>query len=249
MKFAERFQLFVRLHFLQMLWNFKGMQNLGCLFTLRPVLGRLYDGAERTEAERRHALFFNTHPYFASICFGVVVRMEEDVKSGAFKKPEMIPILKNRMSGPLAAVGDAFFWETVRPIMASLAVLAAFVFGPGSAPSLIVLAGVVAMYIAQAEAIRWQGLGWGYRYGLEVVEVLKRKDFQGSMRRIRNAGAFLLGIASVVYLLQESPLSPTHLLVRAAILVLLLAATARKLSPTVMLYVVAAAGFFLGVML
>lgn len=249
MKFGERFHLFVRLHFLQMLWNFKGMQNLGCLFTLRPVLHRLYDGAERVEAERRHALFFNTHPYFAAICLGVVVRLEEDVKSGAFKKPEMIPVLKNRMSGPLAAVGDAFFWETVRPIMASLAVLAAYVFGPGSPLSLLVLAGVVAMYIVQVEAFRWQGLGWGYRYGLEVVEVLKRRDFQGSMRRIRNAGAFLLGIASVAYLLQEAPLSPAHVLVRAAILTLLLAATARKLSPTVMLYVVAAAGFLLGVML
>lgn len=249
MKTSEKFEIFVRLHFLQVLWNFKGMQHLGCLFCLRPLLRRLYVGGEYAEAEKRHVSYFNTHPFFVSVCLGVVVKLEEQLKEGEFKKPELIPVFKNRMSGPLAAVGDAFFWETLVPTLASLGVVAVHLFGAGSTQAIATIAILLSIYIASVELIRWQGLGWGYQHGLGVVDVLKQRDFQGSMRRIRNAGAVLLGAASVFFIIQDGPLNLLLPLLRAAVLLGLIYATLAKISPTVQLYFMAAAAFGAGYLL
>lgn len=248
---GERWSLFLRMHALQVAWNFKGMQHLGFLFALRPVLRRLWHGEAYAEAERRQVQFFNTHPYFAPICAGVVVKFEEELAAGTFAKAEMIPVLKNRMSGPLAAVGDAFFWETLRPVMASLAVLGVYAFGPASMTAVATIIILGCIYILPVTLVRWQGLDWGYRYGLGVVEILKRRDFHGSMRRIRNGGALLLGGAAVWFV--AGPVTPQldvrTFAARACILALVLWGSMRKISPTTLLYVVALLGVIVGALL
>lgn len=249
MTFAARWRIFVRLHFLQILWNFKGMQNFGCLVALRPFLARLWSGKDYLEAERRQGSFFNTHPYFAPICIGVTARLEEDLAAGRFDKPEMIPVLKNRMSGPLAAVGDAFFWETLRPILAGLAVFAVYYFGPETREAVWTVAILVLAYVLPIELIRWNGFDWGYRHGLGVVEILKRKDFQGSMRRIRNLGALVLGAATVLFIAGGQDFDIATVLLRTAVLLLLLAGSMKKWSPTALLYLLIAAGFVAGMAL
>ncbi len=249
MTFSERFIIFVRLHFLQLLWNFKGMQHFGFLSALRPVLRRLYSGDAYIEAEKRQGQFFNTHPCFAPICVGVVARLEEELKAGTFQKAEMIPVLKNRMSGPLAAVGDAFFWETVRPIVGSCAVFAVYAFGAGAPSATLGIACFVLVYIFLVESIRWRGLGWGYAYGLGVVDLLKKKDFHSSMRTLRNVGALGLGIATVFFLAGDTEAVTWEHGARAAAMGLLLWGAMKKLSPTLMLYLLVAGGMALGMFL
>ncbi len=249
---GERLSLFLRLHALQVAWNFKGMQHLGFLFAIRPVLKRLWDGQRYLEAEQRQVQFFNTHPYFAPICLGVVVKLEEDLAAGnASVKAELIPVLKNRMSGPLAAVGDAFFWETLRPVLASLAVLAVYAFGPGSFEAVTALFILGACFVLPVELVRWQGLGWGHDHGLGVVEVLKRRDFHGSMRRIRNFGALLLGGAAVAWVAEDASLKEhmPALIARSVVLIIALWGALRKLSPTSMLYLTAVLGIAAGMFL
>lgn len=252
MRFGERLSVFARLHALQVVWNFKGMQHLGFLHAIRPVLRRLWDGERYLEAEQRQVQFFNTHPYFAPICAGVVAKLEEDLAAGsASVKAELIPVLKNRMSGPLAAVGDAFFWETLRPVMASLAVLAVYAFGPATDEAVIALLVLGVAYVLPVEIIRWQGFDWGHAHGLGVVEVLKRRDFHGSMRRIRNFGAVLLGFAAMAWTAGEAraAVDVPALAVRASILGLVIWGALRKWSPTTMLYLAALLGFAAGVFL
>lgn len=254
---SEKFGIFLRLHALQVSWNFKGMQHLGFLYAIRPVLARLWDGERYLEAEKRQVQYFNTHPYFAPICAGVVARLEEDLAAGsASVKADLIPVLKNRMSGPLAAVGDAFFWETLRPVMASLAVLAVYAFGAGSFEAVVALLVLGAAYVLPVTLVRWQGLGWGYDHGLGVVEVLKRRDFQGSMRRIRNFGAILMGGAAVAWVAGDAGLGPERiaadlpaLAARAAILLFALWGALKKWSPTFMLYLAVLAGVLVGAVL
>jgi PTS system mannose-specific IID component len=248
--FAERLAVFVRLHFLQCCWNFKGMQHFGCLTALRPALHRLYRDGEYIEAERRQGQFFNTHPYFAPICVGVVVKLEEELRSGSFTKPEMIPILKNRMSGPLAAVGDAYFWETLRPALSALAVFSVYLFGAGSDASIVILAGLLLAYILPVELIRWQGFDWGYVHGLAVVDLLKKRDFHGSMRRIRNIAALGLGAATVFFLAGDgSRVIPVETGLKALVLAALITLSTKKFSPTTMLYLTAAVGMAAGIWL
>ncbi len=116
--------IFLRTFFLQALWNFERLQNVGFLYILYPVLKKLYpDKEKRKEALLRHIGFFNTNPYMVTIIIAMVLNVENDIAVGKeqnLKKPE---IIKSLMAGPVAAIGDHFFWGTVRPLMSFIAIL------------------------------------------------------------------------------------------------------------------------------
>ena len=116
--------VFLRTFFLQALWNFERLQNIGFLYILYPVLKNLYpDKEKRKEVILRHLGFFNTNPYMVNIIVAMVLNCEKNISSGKetnLKKPEMI---KNLMAGPVAALGDSFFWGTWRPFVSFVAIL------------------------------------------------------------------------------------------------------------------------------
>ena len=116
--------IFLRTFFLQALWNFERLQNIGMLYILYPVFKKLYaDKEERKQALLRHIGFFNTNPYMANIIIAMVVNCENNIASGKeqnIKKPDMI---KSVMAGPVAAIGDSFFWGTWRPFVSFVAIL------------------------------------------------------------------------------------------------------------------------------
>ncbi|MFA6913824.1 MAG: PTS system mannose/fructose/sorbose family transporter subunit IID [Endomicrobiia bacterium] len=117
-------RLFLRTFFIQSLWNFERLQNIGFLYVLYPVFKKLYpDKDKRKEVLLRHIGFFNTNPYMANIIFAMVINSEKAIASGediSIKKPEMIKAI---MSGPIAAIGDSFFWGTWRPFVSFIAIL------------------------------------------------------------------------------------------------------------------------------
>lgn len=116
--------IFLRTFFLQALWNFERLQNVGFLYILYPALKRLYpDKEKRKKVLLRHMGFFNTNPYMATIIIAMVINSEKKIalkKDTDIKKPEMI---KTLMAGPVAAIGDSFFWGTWRPFVSFVAIL------------------------------------------------------------------------------------------------------------------------------
>ena len=116
--------IFLRTFFLQALWNFERLQNIGFLYILYPVIKSLYkDKEERKKVLLRHIGFFNTNPYMANIIIAMVINAENNIASGQeqnIKKPEMI---KSVLAGPVAAIGDSFFWGTWRPFVSFIAIL------------------------------------------------------------------------------------------------------------------------------
>lgn len=108
-------RVFFRSLFLQASWNPRGMQNLGLAYALFPALQRLYPAREaQTAAVRRHLAFFNTHPYVAAAIVGGVLFHEERIARGE-EPPETVVAFKAALMGPLAALGDGFFWLSLRP--------------------------------------------------------------------------------------------------------------------------------------
>jgi PTS system mannose-specific IID component len=106
-----------RSFFIQGAWNFKGMQNVGFVYSMVPGLKALAsDGLEKAAA--RYLRFFNTHPYMAPTIMGVLLNLEE---AGETEKADK---LKQTLSSALAAIGDTFFWATLKPIVALLILLA-----------------------------------------------------------------------------------------------------------------------------
>ncbi len=187
----------LRSFFLQCGWNFERMQNLGWAFCLWPALKRLYPDAEgRSGAMKRHLEFFNTHPYLASPILGCAIAAEERLARGggdAVAGEAEISSIKMGMMGPLAALGDRFFWATLRPL-AALTALALIWLLPASGG--VTVAGValfLALFNLPHLGIRFFGIFRGYRAGPGVIDFLRRLEVQKAARWMRRAGLLVLG--------------------------------------------------------
>ncbi|HSN93249.1 MAG TPA: PTS system mannose/fructose/sorbose family transporter subunit IID [Anaeromyxobacteraceae bacterium] len=187
-------RVFWRCLFMQAAWNRRGMQNLGFAYAIDPALRRIYpDPARRAEALGRHLGFFNCHPYMAAAIVGGAIHHEERVAAGS--EPTGMPLqYKQTLQGPLAAVGDGFFWTALRPLFGALAALGALLFG-GLA---IVVA--LAVYNAIHVALRARLFLAGYRRGDAVVEEIARLSLPVTAERLRSAGAAACGAAAAVVL-------------------------------------------------
>jgi PTS system mannose-specific IID component len=114
-------KMFLKSFFVQSLWNFERLQNIGFLFVIKPFLDDIYQGeTQRKEAMLRHIGFFNTHPYMANIIASVILNVEKQKSEGLEVRD--VNFIKNSLAGPLAAIGDSFFWGTVRPVVSFICV-------------------------------------------------------------------------------------------------------------------------------
>ena len=128
---------------------------------------RLHRGPELRAALERHLEFFNSHPYMACAVLGAAVRMEEDIAAGT-ASPERVRAFKRTMMGPLAALGDGFFWTSLKPFCAACAVLG-LLLGHAWAPI-----GFLALYNACHLSVRVFGIFRGYRVAEQVAIDLNR---------------------------------------------------------------------------
>jgi PTS system mannose-specific IID component len=191
-------RVFWRGLFLQAAWNRRGMQNLGFAYAIDPALRALYpDAAREEEALSRHLGFFNCHPYMAAAILGGAIHHEEQVAAGA--EPGQGPLsYKQALQGPLAAVGDGFFWTALRPFFGALAAVGGLLFG---APAIV--AALVAYNIVHL-ALRIGLFRAGYLRGDALVATVARLALPVAADRLRAAGAALCGVAAAVIILRSA---------------------------------------------
>lgn len=241
---------FIRSFFLQTVWNFERYLNYGVAFALCPVIRRLYPKAERGEALSRHLDYFNTHPYMGSFILGAVIKMEEE-RAGApqerqKEKEEEINALKVGMMGPLAAMGDNFFWATVRPYCGLLAVTLVMTRVTGlrmetwAVPLLFLV-----LFNVMHLGMRFRGFWMGYQKGDQVVLSMRRIGLQETVRGIRTASVLLVAVLIVFVNREDLEGQPGNFLLKLlffiAILGLFVFALHRRISPAQLFY---AAVFF-----
>jgi PTS system mannose-specific IID component len=180
-----------RLTLLQSTWCEGGMQSIGLAFCLLPGLRRLYGSSgELNEALRRHNLPFNTHPFLAGILAGAALKIEEEGGT----PQEMDAFLQNSM-GPLAALGDPFFFGALPVFVAVTASLCAIYGG--------ILAGILSLLLlfnGVHIVVRLRGIFTGYRKGYEALTPMARWLSPGHTRMVKTLAAIGTGgvlIASV----------------------------------------------------
>jgi len=105
-------------------WNFEGMQNLGFLFGIAPTLRRIYpDRDDFRAAAYRHLGYFNTNPYLSGYVMGIIAGLEEErselPESGCAAAEKKIATVKKMLGSSVAAMGDIFFWGSLRPTCAA----------------------------------------------------------------------------------------------------------------------------------
>jgi len=217
------------------------MQGLGFACAIAPLAPR----DERVQPETsallaRHLQRFNTHPYMAAPIIGSVTRLESENRSSEVND------LKNALMGPYAAIGDSFFWGSLRPFSGIAAVCFAFK-GIFLAPLLF-----LALYSPAHLWVRVRGFVTGWQRGKDGIEFIRRLDLPEKSRWTRWGSTILLGVGAYL----ASTAEPVHTLFQPFILgqvgglLVILAsflAVRKGLSPLTILY--GAALFFAAVMM
>ena len=153
---------------LQACFFYERMQNVGFAYQMVPALKKLYpDKAEASEALKRHLTIFNTTPAIVTFITGVAIAMEEKFKkakdAGEEGDVESINAVKTALMGPLAGIGDSFFWGTFRIIGAGIgASLAA----QGSILGVLLF---LLIYNIPHLLVRYYGLKIGYKSGISFL--------------------------------------------------------------------------------
>ena len=207
---------YFRSFFLQTLWNFERLQNVGFAFGVAPLLKRANDSRSAYhEALRRHMTFFNTHPYFAPIVMGVVYAKEAARPKHVKGEDPTLTVLKDSMGGAFGAIGDHVIWGTWRPFCAimalSLGMLVAYPLA-GNGPQKTLFDSAAARVCAQWWVggflgifnsvhlwLRWRGLQKAVHDGPLVVRWVQSLHLQAWAAQIRRIGLLLLVIMVMAY--------------------------------------------------
>ena len=197
-------QVFWRSFFIQAANNYERMQNLGFAYCMAPALQRLFKDDAFTAAMKRHLEFFNSHPYLASALLGASIRLEEEVSKG-LKTPDDVRAFKRMMMGPMAAIGDSFFWSSLRPFVAMWAIMG-ILSGLWWAPI-----GFIVVFNTCHVGIRIYGIWQGYHKGQAVCERIHRLGLVRFAQRTQYLASIFVGAVAAIFADQaaHSPASLT----------------------------------------
>jgi PTS system mannose-specific IID component len=184
-----RLAMFVRLLAIQGAWNYETLLGNGIGFCVEPAL-RLLPGGQEGPAYRaalaRQSQYFNAHPYMAAVAVGALARAELEGEP-----PARIERFRTALCGPLGSVGDRLVWAAWLPAC-SVAALAAFGFGVGTAGVMLVFLGT---YNAGHMALRAWGLSAGLDHGMRVASALGGPVLRHGPAHLAQAAALIGGIA------------------------------------------------------
>jgi mannose PTS system EIID component len=176
---------------LQASFNYERQQGLGWAWALAPALERFYPDPEvRRERLAEHTAYFNTQPTLASLALGAVARLEEERAAGAGPDAEAMARIKGGLGAALAALGDRFYWFTLRPFVACLGVVMVL------AGSWLGAVALWACYNLFHLGARFLGVFWGYRAGTAVLEPRLRRRFDRLTETVAVSGAALAGVTT-----------------------------------------------------
>ncbi len=177
---------------LQACFCYERIQNVGFAYQMVPALKKLYpDKEEASKALKRHLAIFNTTPCVVPFITGASIAMEEKFKkareNGEECDEESINAVKTALMGPLAGIGDSFFWGTLRIIAAGI--------GASLAAQGSILGAVLffLMYNIPQLFVRYQGLKLGYKSGVSFLENMS----QGGVIALLTEVAKILGLVVV----------------------------------------------------
>ena len=100
------------------------MCGRGFALSMIPALKKFYANDQEgfNEAFSRHFEFFNTHACMAGLLAGLVVALEKEKAEKGTVEGGTISNIKASLMGPLAGIGDSFFFNCIRIIAAGIGI-------------------------------------------------------------------------------------------------------------------------------
>ncbi|MEG0470019.1 PTS system mannose/fructose/sorbose family transporter subunit IID [Amedibacillus sp. YH-ame6] len=149
-------------------WNYERQQNLMYCFMMIPILKRLYsdDKEKMADALQRHLEFMSCTPHIVTLLGGITGAMEEENANNPDFDAASISAVKTSLMGPMAGIGDSFFWGTLLTIAIGIGVSFAkegSIIGPIAFILIINIPGFLARYYC---------LKSGFKYGVKFFSDL-----------------------------------------------------------------------------
>lgn len=178
-------RLFWRSLPLEFSWNYERQQHMGYTYAMIPILKKLYRKKEDlAKSLKRHLEFFNTTPYIVTVMLGVSAALEKQNARNKDFAPVTINNVKASLMGPLAGIGDSFFWGTLRLIATGIGTSLALQ-GNILGPILFLL-----VFNVPHMVLRYLLTGFGYKMGTGFIQRLQKSGAMGSL----TFGAAILGL-------------------------------------------------------
>ncbi|MGB9780844.1 PTS system mannose/fructose/sorbose family transporter subunit IID [Caldanaerobacter sp.] len=169
--------------------NYERFQALGFLFSMSPIIKKLYsDDEQRQRAMKRHLEMYNSHPWMMNPILGVTIALEEqNAKTGSLEGT--INNVKVGLMGPFAGIGDSLIWGTLRPLLAGIG--AAFALqGSILGPIIFLLAWNIINF-----SFRWYSLLYGYNAGMRILKDIKETNIVQKIAESSSVlGLMVLGV-------------------------------------------------------
>ena len=105
-------------------YNYERMMGLGFLYSMVPVIDKLYKNnpTEKAAAMKRHLTFFNAEPCFGSPIVGLTASMEEKRANGIDFDDDSINSIKTGLMGPASGIGDTIMQGVLVPLLLAFAI-------------------------------------------------------------------------------------------------------------------------------
>lgn len=176
-------QIFFRSCTLDSAWNYERQQNLMYCFMMIPILKKLYTTKkDMGDALKRHLEFVSCTPHIVTLLLGILGAMEEENYKNKDFDSASISAVRTSLMGPMAGIGDSFFWGTLLTIATGVAVSFSnqgSIIGPISFILIINIPGFLARYYC---------LNLGFKYGIKFFGNLSDS---GVLEKITKSAAIL----------------------------------------------------------
>lgn len=149
---------------LESCYNYERQQALGYAVGMWPVIKRFYTTKEdQADALVRHMQIFNTTPHVVTAISGVSAALEKEASENPDFDKSTINSIKVSLMGPLAGIGDSFFWGTIRIIATAVALPMAMT-GNVLGPILFLI-----IFNVPHMLVRYYGTVFGFKFGKNIM--------------------------------------------------------------------------------
>ncbi len=160
-------KVFWRSFLLPACYSLDRMQAPGFAYSMIPILKKLYKSKDKlSEACLRHSEVYNTTFAVSPFILGIATAMEEEAAANPEFDVQSINAVKVALMGPLAGIGDTFFWGTFRIIASGIGTSLA-IEGNILGPILFLL-----VYNIPNFLVRYYGITLGHKLGTNSIQSL-----------------------------------------------------------------------------